>query len=297
MKEYLRTSRISSQPRGHINISASLQSCWGRGQNHKASVERFEQTADIPANRLIKHALEFGLSALARAGHEQQLITLANDVHRELPSEIQRYRSSDYRRCLAMVRGQYLPASRAYYYRALEIALLILSQRAVTLDHMGEDVALPPFILDFEDVFERYLRRVLELHAPENVIVRDGNHDGKKPLYDDRHDPPAQPDIVLEAHSRAPIIAEVKYKEKPDRADINQAVTYAVSYRTDAVVLVHQSRTTGPKGIYEIGIMNNIRVRGFGFDLAAKDLAAEELAFSQALQGLIPNAPALTLVA
>jgi 5-methylcytosine-specific restriction enzyme subunit McrC len=175
--------------------------------------------------------------------------------------------------------------------------LLILSQRAISLDTPGTDIALQAFILDFEDVFECYVRRVLELHAPAGLIVRDGNGDGKKPLYDNRLDPPAQPDIILHSLQGPPVIAEVKYKEKPDRADINQAITYAVSYRTEMVVLVHQSRAAGPHGLYHIGMVNGIRLDGYGFNLAAQDLIAEEVAFAEAMIALTPNKSALTLAA
>jgi 5-methylcytosine-specific restriction enzyme subunit McrC len=297
LKDYIRQTQISSQPRGHINISASLQASWSKGQKYKASVERFEQTTDIAPNRLIKHALEYALGLLVREGCDRQLLAKGNEAFREFPSQITTYRSSDYAICHTLVHAQKLPAPRSYYYRPLEIALLILSQRSISLDAPGNDVALQAFILDFEDVFECYLRRVLELRAPTHLAVRDGNGDGKKSLYDDRADTPAQPDIVLQSPMGTPVIAEVKYKEKPDRGDINQAITYAVSYRTDTAVLVHQSRPTGPHGLYHIGTVNGIRLDGYGFNLAAENLVAEEVAFANALFAMTPNQTAVTLVA
>ena len=84
------------------------------------------------------------------------------------------------------------------------------------LQVQGSDIALQTFLLDFEDVFEQYLRRVLEIRSTGVLNVQDGNGDGKRPLYDNRTDTPAQPDIILLPPSGAPVIAEVKYKEKPD---------------------------------------------------------------------------------
>jgi 5-methylcytosine-specific restriction enzyme subunit McrC len=89
----------------------------------------------------------------------------------------------------------------------------------------------------------------------------------------------------------------VKYKDKPERPDINQAVTYAVCYRTDQVVLLHQRRTNGRHGRYEIGVINGIRVDGYAFDLDASDIDAEEAAFATSLLSMTPAAPSMSLVA
>jgi len=297
LKDYVRQSDGSGAPRGHINMVASLQTYWSKGQRHRVSADRFEQTANIPPNRLIKHALEYALTVLVRNGGEGELLKVANEAHGELPEQIGRYRAADYRICASLVQGQRLPISRAYYYRALEIALLILSRRAVSLDKQGTEVELQSFILDFEAVFERYLRRVLELRAPSHLDVRDGNQDGKRPLYDNRPQPTAEPDIVLQSEGGAPLIAEVKYKDKAERNDINQAVTYAVCYRTKTVLVLHQMRANGHHGRYDIGVINGIRVDGYAFDLGAADLDAEEAIFAKSLFTMTANRSGITLVA
>lgn len=269
LKNYVPTSQVTSDLRGHMSISTSMQTCWSKGQKHRASINRFDQTADIAPNRLIQFALEYALTILGRSGSDIRLMKQANDIHHEFPREIDKFRPSDYAYCQSLVARQGLPTNRQYYYRPLEVALLILAKQSVSLDMLGEDIALQTFLLDFEETFEKYLRRVLELRVPIGTLIRDGNSDGKKALYDNRNDPPAQPDIVIQSPNGDVVIAEVKYKEKPDRADINQAVTYAVCYRTHKVVLVHQSKLSGPSGIYDIGIINGIRVAGYGFNLVS----------------------------
>ena len=118
--------------------------------------------------------------------------------------------------------------------------------------------------------------------------MKDGNREGKKPLFDDRDDPPAQPDIVLSSQSTGRlIVAEVKYKERPLRDDINQAVTYALCNGTDRAILVHQSPPGGPRGLRPIGMIRGIKIGAYGFDLGADNLDAEETAFADCLFNLV----------
>jgi len=56
-KEYVRRQVITSQPSGRIQITGTLSSCWSRGAKRKAQTERFEQTSDVPVNRVLKSAL------------------------------------------------------------------------------------------------------------------------------------------------------------------------------------------------------------------------------------------------
>jgi 5-methylcytosine-specific restriction enzyme subunit McrC len=187
-----------------------------------------------------------------------------------------------------MVTEQSLPVARSYYYRPIEIALLILSNRAVALQEHGRDVLLETFIINFEELFEEYLRRVLQNRTESEFVVRDGNHEGKKPLFDDRRDPPAQPDmLVVWRPTNRKVIAEVKYKDKPDRSDINQAITYALSYGTDRAVLVHQCKPGSPGGLKTIGTINGIRIDAYAFDLGATDIDAEEKAFAECFFELV----------
>ena len=137
-----------------------------------------------------------------------------NAAYLDLPQVIRGFRITDYAAAQKTLRTRGLPASRAYYYRAIEIALLILSNRGIALQDRGADVLLETFIINFDDLFEEYLRRVLQTRAPDLLTVQDGNHEGKRPLFDDRADQSAQPDVVLTwKTSGRKAIGEIKYKE------------------------------------------------------------------------------------
>jgi len=171
----------------------------------------------------------------------------------------------------------------------MEVALLILSRAGISLDRAGNDIELESFILNFEVLFEAYLRRVLGNHAPAETQVLDGNLEGKRLLFSDAKAPFAQPDIVLsKGHHTA--IVEVKYKERPSREDINQAITYAVCYGTRRVTLAHQRAVGGIHGSYAIGTIAGIKVNGYAFDLATPDLAVEEASFTDTVVDLLEEA-------
>ena len=287
LKRYVRRSE-AGLPRGRILVGQTIKSLWSRGAKHRVATESFEQTVDVSPNRAIKQALECAMIVLRRARPDSPVLKRANRFFVEFPRSVAAFRTSDLVACAEVLRSRSLPASRDYYYRPLEIATLILSRVSVSLERTGSNVELETFILDFEDVFERYLRRALQLHAPDPFAVKDGNGDGARPLYDDRPEPPAHPDIVLEHTQRQPLIVDAKYKDKPERADVNQVVTYATCYRTNTVVLVYPAKGPGQTGMKLRGTINGVRVFGYGFDLAAENLLDEEHKFANAITGLVP---------
>jgi 5-methylcytosine-specific restriction enzyme subunit McrC len=255
---------------------------------HMVQSQRFEQSSDVAVNRLIKEALLFVLQRIRRDSPDSRtLITRANAAYFDLPGVIGGPRPSDYETCKRLLHERTLPASRSYYFRSLEIALLILSNRGIALQEPGDDVLLETFIINFEDLFEEYLRRVLQRMAFGTLLVQDGNNEGKKALFEDKLEPPAQPDIVFSwKPTGRTVIAEVKYENKPNRDDYNQAITYALCYGMNHAVLVHQSKPGGAKGLKLTGTIRGIRIETYAFDLGADDLDAEEKAFCDCMFAL-----------
>lgn len=289
LKSYIRRED-AGLPKGRLLAGHTMKTLWSRGERHKVATEAFEQTVDVPANRVIRHAMECAMTSLRRARPTSPVLRLANALHADFPRAVTEPRSLDLVVSRSILRTRSLPPTRGYYYRPLEIASLILSRASVSLEVSGgSDIQLETFILDFEDVFERYLRRVLERGAPGACSVKDGNDEGSRSLYDDRPEPPAQPDIVIERSGEPPLIVEVKYKDKPDRADVNQVVTYAACYRSKSVVLVHQAKAGAQTDLKLRGTINGVRVYAYGFNLAAENLDAQEAAFSSAVFALIAD--------
>ena len=288
LKQYVRKAEASASPRGRILLSSTAQLCYSKGIKHKVIAERFDQTSNIAANRLIRAAFVFLLTALKPGRAGRRLIADANAALLSMPDEIGPLQANDLNVCRHILDKRNLPEAREYYYRPLEVSSLVLSGLNVSLDRDGEDIILNSYIVDFESVFETYIRRVLEANAPEDMIVKDGNAGGQRPLYDDRKEPPAQPDIVVrEKGAGCQLVLEVKYKARPDRQDINQAVTYALVYRTRKVILVHQSVSLSTRGFQHLGSVNGIAVESYGIDMAALDMSAEEQKFSGRMFGML----------
>jgi 5-methylcytosine-specific restriction enzyme subunit McrC len=283
IKSYNSVSRLSSQPRGRIDIAGTLRA-WERGQRHKAQSSQFEQSSDTPINRVLKAALQLVLTRLQPTNElRRELIRKANLTYFSLPSSIGAMLDRDRSIASLAIKEQQLPLQKAYYYRALEISLLVLSETGVSLQESGSDVSLASFIVNFEDLFEEYLRRVLQDGAPPGYYVKDGNKEGRRFLFDERKGQMAQPDIVISGPAAYPVIAEVKYKEKPNRDDINQAITYANCFRTKNAVLVHQAASGAKSGLYRMGTIDGITLDGYAFDLGAPKIEPQESALRDAL--------------
>ncbi len=293
LKEYVPMKENSSRSRGKISVQGTLVECHSRGHPLWLQTVRHEQTTNVPVNRVIKSALEFILTRKT-IGTElsSSLIKNLNSSHGLIPREVKRLRPSDLVAASAAVQGRKLARGRDYYLRALDIATLILSERSVSFDQFGEDIELGTFVVNFETLFEDYLRNSLRLNCNKEMHVLDGNSSGKKPLFDDKDSPPAQPDIVLRKKvGDTCLVVEVKYKEKPNRNDINQAITYANSYKTKNAILLHQRSATGQRGIRLLGTINSVKLFAYAFDLSSSDLVAEEKTMARAFEEMLLQPP------
>lgn len=288
LKEYIQRTEITSHPKGRIDLAGTLRNCWSRGAMHQVRSRSFQQTSDIPVNRLLRHMLEILLLSRSGGSNDQGITARANNVFSEFPSSIGKLRSGDRAACEDIVARRSLPSTRSYYYRALEIALMVMSGQSISFQSYGADVTLDTAIIDFETVFEDYSRRVLQRQAGNSVIVKDGNFEGKRPLFDNKSHPPAQPDIVVvSAAGGSPVIADVKYKDRPARPDVNQIVTYALVYRAKRVVLIHQNRPGTRRGLSLIGTISHVEVYDYAIDLDVLDLTVEEENLATAVFGLL----------
>lgn len=280
LKQYIRKEAISSQPRGRIKPQATIRSCWSRGRREYVSSEKFEQSSDIPENRVMKSALEYAAQNISFENRE--LRRSANAQIIRFPSSVSAAKKSDISSAEATLRARRLPSHREYYYRPLEIAVALLGGKGISFEQRGDDIRLGSFILNFEELFENFLRNVLRSRVPTTLSILDGNMEGKKPLFDDQRNPPAKPDIVVRsADGNYPAIAEVKYKESVSRNDINQAITYAASYRAKTIFLVHQNEASAPSGISKIGEIGEVVLFKYAFNLANPSLEEEEESFAR----------------
>lgn len=310
LKDYQRSEELTSFPRGRVNVGQTMQRAVSRGVSHRASVSYFQRSVDNPPNRCL-------LAAVWR------LSQYVGQTGAALPHQQRRRIQRDLNYCVHQLRGvqtdlaegfqadgivtgrRSLPALRMYYRPALDLALTVIGREAVLLERHGDRLRLPSLVVDMSTVFEAYARRTL-LEASKSghwpVVVLDGN---KKPpvggageLFDSGIKTPATPDIVFQHRQPQaggyPLLIEVKYKpatDLPDRGDLNQAITYATSYRCDCVVILQpRGERSRLVGLQHLGTIGTISVYHYVFDLAAPDLAEAEQRLSDSLIKLAVSA-------
>jgi len=284
-RTYVRMEENSSHPRGHLNAERTFRLNVLKGIGHRASSSFFCNTTNTVHNQLISFALHFAAERLSRLDERNR------DLLERLVSALRQFEAIplvDPRGCIKHVESELRlnRVSRSYYIPSLEIALAIVRGRSVVAGEGGK-LELPSYIINFETLFEDYLRKALSSKQHDAPFeVSDGNDAGKRPLFDDSSQPPAQPDILIKLDENL-LVVDVKYKEKVDRADINQVVTYASVYRTNIVILLHQAAAEDEGGLFLRGRIGALSVYCYQFNLGASDLVAEEKRLVRAMNWLV----------
>lgn len=172
----------------------------------------------------------------------------------------------------------------------------------------NREIRIASLLVNMEALFESYLRSSLATNLAQtdsNIWVLDGNNKGNggalKPLFDQEYPDDiarateAKPDIVCSYRSPKDgmtsnaLVIDVKYKvvkKVSARSDLEQAITYGLSYRSDIILLVHP-RTNERHGLYPQGHIGKLEVYQYIFDLSADSLADEEILFAQRIYELI----------
>lgn len=278
---YVERDEQTSHLRGRVRFGDSIRGVWSRGVRHLADLRFFELTRDVPENRAIAHAVQVLLAHDRNVGLPVAAAALARFADA--------FDAMQIRPDPSLLEGPYDERKLSpAYTRALRLAALVSAGRGVELPSRGGGIRLPSFIVNMESLFERYIRSLLARRLPAHRVL-DGNGVGAKPLFDDRPAPAANPDIIVRSGPPSPpIVLEVKYKPAETRADINQVLTYALSYESPQVLLVLPCDSGAVQGLSHIGTIRGVTVSRYSFDLAAPDLSAAEAAFADAVRARVP---------
>lgn len=302
-RAYQRREEHTSFPRGRVLITPTIQQLHSRGLQHRAAVTRFERSADNAPNRCIKYAIWFVARRLVQLGAAsspgRQLLArlgVAFESLRGVRLDHQLTFLSD-----PEVQGrQSLPPLRSYYRPALNLAIAIIRQHGIRIEGQQRGIGLPSLVLNMNDIFERYLRNVLQAQAHDRswqVEVLDGNTYGKKLLFDAKPSEEVTPDIVIRDPSdggSVPLVIEVKnvpVGQQSKRSHIEQVITYGASYRCSRLMLVHPRGYDDKEGGLAVqGEIDGTTVYKFTFDLAADSLVEGEAEFADEV-GLLAEQP------
>jgi 5-methylcytosine-specific restriction endonuclease McrBC regulatory subunit McrC len=142
---------------------------------------------------------------------------------------------------LEISRSKHLPTIRAYYADIAKSCLMIVGNRSVDIETAGKDISLLSFVVNLEDVFEKYARNVIRdffRRCGSDLGVGNGNRESRGRLFFDNPNIPVKPDIVV-GDTRAPkLVADVKYKPRVSEVDRYQTISHAASYGTKKAMLV-----------------------------------------------------------
>ncbi|WP_078591464.1 5-methylcytosine restriction system specificity protein McrC [Streptomyces megasporus] len=309
LREYQRFEEESSFPVGRVLMSQTVR-LQAQGVKHRVWASRFERTVDNAPNQCLKYALwriaqQNQKSSASGAEHKRQQLNRLYSAFDGVPLDHSlRFLDDDF-----VAGRQELPSIRAYYRDALDVAKAAIMQRKIFLERSSSGVKLPSVVVDMNDLFERYIRRILEVHAAgagwaETVV--DGNTEGKRALFTDHRavgsgierldigNPSATPDIVIfhENGRSVACVLDVKNKlvrKRSDRDGEDQVVAYALRYATDRVVLVHPGQKDQESGMYKVGDVGEVSLFQYRINLAAENPEEEEQKFGNAVANLIAS--------
>jgi 5-methylcytosine-specific restriction enzyme subunit McrC len=310
-KNYVQVNSFSSFPKGRILMSETVEKFASKGIQHQIVISRFQQIIDNPINRCLKYAVWYisqRYKSTQSVAGSRKILQELNRVYQLLASVKLDYSQSFLKDPLVQEPHK-LPSIRSYYLPGIALAKAIILGQGIEIGVSGNEVVLASLIWNLEASFESYLRAILKnLLKGTPFFVIDSSSStksGAKPLFDTgeptylRSGKFVTPDITIasmeEGSQKYVTLIEVKYKDISDIKDeINQVLTYAISYRCPNVVLAHPKIGDQATGLLLGGKIDNITLYHYVFDLAADDLDKEEKKFADAMQDLAQASSSLT---
>lgn len=299
LKLYEPVREKTSFPKGRILFGESIKHVWSKGFNQSVAIQKYLFSKDTPHNRLIKYALSiairninFLLTSNLSLEKKKELSTLRasakeiEDLLSAVPYDLTIKYIPEVKKSLE---SQSLPIIRDYYYDICQTSLLLVQNTGIIPHLEGVEETLS-FVVNMEDVFEDYCRNCLRQFVQQNnwVEVVGGKDDQQRMFYGPNSDTRmAEPDIVIRLQNGEKYPVEVKYKEDPNRDNINQAITYAVTYKKTKAIIVCYA-TGKQTGLVDFGkVGEGIQVFVYHFDLEKTDIEAEEKNFASVINRLI----------
>jgi 5-methylcytosine-specific restriction enzyme subunit McrC len=128
------------------------------------------------------------------------------------------------------------------------IDLCRLLARALRPADASGDLVLPGFLVNLEQVFERYVERGLRTHLPATEIESQREFCYHAPVAAGQPSLAGRPDLVLRRGGKPACVIDAKWKAldgSPPAADVHQALAYAVGLGCRDVRLVYPGRRWG----------------------------------------------------
>ena len=267
VQDYIRREENLGVFRGALNINSHVQHNIGR--ENRIHCRFFEQTVDIPDNRLVKttlhHLLQFGgwtsrtTQSLITNFHQFDSVTLQR--FRPQTESIRHYHrlNEDYRPIHELCR--------------LFLACSSVSERVGVFGFRG-------FLLDMNLLFEQFVEKAFQSALRRNRLLIEAQKE--RPLSQGSGTPSVIPDITVRRGGEVVIIADAKYKRDesgPQNSDIYQVIAYGTVLQCSHVYLLYPK--TEIESERDIAVLNSpIVVKTRRVDISSPQAveAAESLA-------------------
>lgn len=277
--------------RNRLNVGRTLRRHWSRGKFASASWDNFAFTNDNAPNQLIKYTLWY-------CGKLLDSYKLSDEFRMELSEVFSLFDQVSldlHKRFLSPVKllleRNALPTLRHYYYEICKTCLFIIGNDSVSLTVQGSDIDLLSFVLNLEDLFERFVRNVLQraLSSIPQIRVLDGNREGRSHLFFDSRAIDVKPDIVIQRNGSTLLIADVKYKVKITESDRYQLIAHAYSRGVRRAIFILPSYEMEHSGLVRSGqLLDREGLELFEYRMRLDgDIEREEVALATCIAGLI----------
>jgi 5-methylcytosine-specific restriction enzyme subunit McrC len=227
VQDYIRREENLGSFRGALSMNAHLQQNLGR--DNRVYCLFFEQTPDIPDNRLVKTALhqllQFGgwtnrtTQSLIANFHQFDAVTLERLPSRLVPSSHYHRLNDDYRPIHRLCR--------------MFLACSSLSERVGTFGFRG-------FLLNMNLLFEEFVQKAFEnvvKRSPLRVEIQRSRRLSPNPVA-----PDIKPDVTARGGAKVVVVADAKYKKDeggPRNPDIYQVIAYGTVLKCENVFLLY----------------------------------------------------------
>jgi 5-methylcytosine-specific restriction enzyme subunit McrC len=282
-KIYDKKREVTSFPKGKIDFNESIKHCFSKGKTHEVAVSYFRHDANNPYNKLIKYALRYSLEFMQRSvtDYSKQIKELYELYQYFSSVELDHHRSF-LNQLTYPIDGNELPTIRKYYVNPCNLGHIIIGSASADFDSSSGILKLSSFLINMAYIFESYILAVFQskLFRNEKLTVLDGNREGMKNLFFDSEKYKAKPDYIFYEEGKCKLVADAKYKIKPDEHDRYQIISHAISYGATVAVLILPKKSKKQKAFEKVGQIGGgatvISVYLYHFDLDNQNLSEEE---------------------
>ncbi|MEZ5583054.1 MAG: hypothetical protein R3F37_10100 [Candidatus Competibacteraceae bacterium] len=217
-------ARLAS-PRGRIDLRGSIN----RPHQTHLHCRYHDLTEQHELNQIVAAGLRLAAALVRSASLRGDLLRIVNRYFTTLP------RTDLNSMTLGAARAVLDRQSRHY---ASLLRLIVLLAQGCGLGLASGGIAVGGFLLDMNRVFEGFLTRYLQTHAPSSmeVISQDSRTDVFAYLDNPQRwrQPAIRPDFVFQHRGKTCAIGDAKYQDHtrkpPTTAELYQLVTYALVY-------------------------------------------------------------------